>query len=36
MLARLWKALGLPDVELHINSIGDAADRKAHRAKLIA
>jgi histidyl-tRNA synthetase len=36
MLARLWKALGIPDVELHINSIGDAADRKAHRDKLVA
>jgi histidyl-tRNA synthetase len=36
LLARLWKALGLPDVELHINSIGDAGERKAHREKLIA
>ena len=36
MLARLWKALGLRDVELHLNSIGDAVDRKSHRAKLIA
>jgi len=47
MLARLWKAIGLQlgdapsgtgskTLELHINSIGDAADRKAHRAKLIA
>ena len=36
LLARLWKALGLPGVELQINSIGDVADRKAHRAKLIA
>jgi histidyl-tRNA synthetase len=35
MLARLWKALGIPDVELHVNSIGDAADRKAHREKLV-
>jgi histidyl-tRNA synthetase len=34
MLARLWKALGL-EAELHINSIADAADRKAHRRKLI-
>jgi len=24
MLARLWKQLGIADVELHINSIGDA------------
>ena len=36
MLARLWKTLGLSKVELHINSIGDAADRKAHREKLVA
>jgi histidyl-tRNA synthetase len=36
LLARLWKRLGLPDVELHLNSIADAADRKVHREKLIA
>jgi histidyl-tRNA synthetase len=36
LLARLWKRLGLQGVELHINSIADAADRKAHREKLIA
>ena len=36
MLARLWKAMGLTNVELHINSIGDAADRRAHRERLIA
>jgi len=36
LLARLWKALGIAGVELHVNSIGDAADRKAHREKLIA
>ncbi len=36
MLARLWKALGIRNVELHVNSIGDAADRKAHREKLVA
>ena len=36
LLARLWKALGISGVELHVNSIGDAADRKAHREKLIA
>jgi histidyl-tRNA synthetase len=36
MLARLWKELGITGAELHVNSIGDAADRKAHRAKLIA
>ena len=36
MLARLWKAVGITGAELHINSIGDAAERKAHRAQLIA
>ena len=36
MLARLWKMLGIRNVELHVNSIGDAADRKAHREKLVA
>ena len=36
MLARLWKALGLERVELQVNSIGDAADRKTHREKLVA
>jgi len=35
MLARLWKKLGLTGIELHVNSIGDAPDRKEHRAKLI-
>jgi histidyl-tRNA synthetase len=35
MLARLWKDLGIPDVGLQINSIGDAADRNAHREKLV-
>ena len=35
LLARLWRRLGLPDVELHVNSIGDAADRMAYREKLI-
>jgi histidyl-tRNA synthetase len=36
MLARLWKALGIGSAELQVNSIGDAADRKAHREKLVA
>ncbi len=36
LLARLWKDLGIGGVELHLNSIGDAADRKVHREKLIA
>jgi len=36
LLARLWKAVGIEGAELHVNSIGDAADRKAYRGKLIA
>ena len=36
MLARLWKRVGIASVELHVNSIGDAADRKVHREKLVA
>ena len=36
LLARLWKTLGIGPVDLQVNSIGDAADRLAHRAKLIA
>ena len=37
MLARLWRALGIGDgVKLAINSIGDAAERRAHRADLVA
>jgi histidyl-tRNA synthetase len=36
MLARLWKALELPGIELQINSIGNAHERLAHRKELIA
>lgn len=36
MLARLWKELGIKDVELQINSIGDADERAAYRKTLIA
>ena len=37
MLARLWRALGVADgISLSINSIGDAAERRAHRADLVA
>ncbi len=36
MLARLWEALGIADVELQINSIGDADERLAYRKTLIA
>ncbi len=35
MLARLWKRLGFSSVQLHINSIGDAPARAAHRAALV-
>jgi histidyl-tRNA synthetase len=35
LLARLWHALGLGGIALSINSIGDAAERRAHRAALI-
>jgi len=36
MLARLWKALGLTGIELHVNSIGNAHERLAHRNELVA
>lgn len=36
MLARLWKDLGARGVELQVSSIGDPAERKAHREKLVA
>ncbi len=32
----LWKALGLQDVRLELNSLGQPEERKAHRAALIA
>jgi len=35
LLSRLWKALDIRDVELHINSIGDPEDRLKYRAELI-
>ena len=35
MLARLWRRLGLDGIRLEINSIGDAEERRAHRAALI-
>ncbi len=35
LLARLWRALGIQDVELQINSIGDASERAAYRQTLI-
>ncbi len=36
LLARLWKALGIADVQLQLNTIGDAEERSAYRNKLIA
>ena len=36
LLARLWRELGITDVELQINSIGDADERLAYRQNLIA
>ena len=36
LLARLWRELGINDVELQINSIGDAHERAAYRDVLIA
>ena len=35
MLTRLWRTLGLADITLAINSIGDASERRAHRTALI-
>jgi histidyl-tRNA synthetase len=35
MLGRLWKQLGLSDIRLEINSLGQAHERAAHRAALI-
>ena len=35
LLARLWQALEIKDVELQINSIGDADERLAYRQTLI-
>ncbi|MCX8518528.1 MAG: histidine--tRNA ligase, partial [Methylophilaceae bacterium] len=36
LLARLWAALGVQDVELQLNSIGDSHERATYRAKLVA
>ena len=35
LLARLWRELGIEDVELQINSIGDLAERAEYRQVLI-
>ncbi len=36
MLARLWRLLGLKDIRLELNSLGQASERAAHRAALVA
>lgn len=36
MCARLWRKLGIRDVTLQINTLGDTAARQRHRDKLIA
>ncbi len=36
MCARLWKKLGIRDVALQLNTLGDAGSRLRHREKLIA
>lgn len=36
MVARLWKALGITDMQLELNSLGQGEERAAHRAALIA
>lgn len=36
MLARLWRELGIADVELQINTIGDISERAEYRESLIA
>ena len=35
MLARLWRELGLKNLRLEINTLGDPSERSAHRAALI-
>ena len=35
MCARLWRKLGLRDIALQLNTLGDTASRHRHRAKLI-
>lgn len=36
MCARLWRKLGLHDITLQINTLGDMAARQRHRARLIS
>ena len=33
--ARIWQALGIPDLELQINSLGTAAERAVYREELV-
>jgi histidyl-tRNA synthetase len=35
MSARLWRALGLEDLKLELNSLGTAESRRAYRALLV-
>lgn len=35
MTARLWRLLGIKDMQLELNSLGQLAERQAHRAALI-
>lgn len=35
MTSRLWKALGIEDVKLELNSLGEPAERAAHRDALL-
>lgn len=35
MTARLWRRLGLPDIELQINTLGTSEDRARHRTRLV-
>jgi histidyl-tRNA synthetase len=36
MVARLWKVLGIKDVQLELNSLGQGQERAAHRQALIS
>ncbi len=36
MTARLWQQLGLTDIRLQLNSLGDATSRAAYRERLVA
>ncbi|MBX3659322.1 MAG: histidine--tRNA ligase [Ramlibacter sp.] len=36
LAASLWKAMGLTDVRLELNSLGQPTERAAHRAQLVA